>query len=347
MEEFIMNKVYLTFVFSVTVIFANEGLFKGAFDCKKLATQNFKSFLDSGVSDISPLGRWANSQGLCLNAADNMFMLTLNNNVLAVFKAYQNLGFAFAEAAAFNASDWLGLDLVPYTQVKRFVDVEGVQKNGSAIVWVDHIYSKLPASISELRTRIGEDQFAKMQIFYFLLGQYDRHFGNQVVYNCDGEVRVGLIDNGAIAAKQLVESYGSLPWVAMARAKNLTEEQPATLWESLKTKQNPEDIFAQFSEFDFYTNRDIKEGYAHIWNGYLWRQFYGPSTNLGPAFSDKIDSALLAKLKELDAAVVKSFWSEFPEQWDAERIDEWVNGVLERRDMIVKYFEEHPEGVVS
>lgn len=337
-----MKKLIYSIVLLPLIIQANF-----AFDCSIAAGSDLKSKLSSSVAGITPLGHWANVNNLCIDASDNMFMLKLDNGVNAVFKAYDNMAFANAEVAAFNASNWLGLDVVPYTEIKQFVDVEGVQKSGSIQPWVQHVYSEKPTSLDDLKSKIGEDNFANMQIFYFLMGQYNRRFGNQVVYTCNGKVKVALVDNGSIMAKQLVKGYGQLPWVAMAKAKDLIEEQPATLWESLETKQNPKDIFKQFSNFDFYTNRDIKDGYAHIWNGYLWRQFYGSSTNLGPAFSERIKSKLLAKLKKLNAETVKSFWPEFPEAWSEERINEWVNGILERRDMIVKYFEQHPEDIVN
>lgn len=301
--------------------------------------------LHGQVAKVMPLSQWADNNNVKVKARDNLFMVELQDGSLAVFKANKEVGNSYAEVAFDNAAKWLGLDLT-LDSVVREINIEGVNRSGVLRKWAWPLYPNAKDS-NQLKEWVGEDQYNAAQVLYFVLGQYDRHFGNQVVYNDNAKIRLALIDNSAIVANQFVQSYGSLPWVEMAEAQNLTEDQPATIWESLQTKQNPEAIFAQFSDFDIYTNRDISNGFAHIWNGILWRQFYATSGNLGPAFADKIDSGLLNKLKALDAETVKSFWQAFPAEWDEASINAWVNNLLERRDMVVQYFEQHPEGIVS
>src|SRR3990167_1323119 len=249
------------------------------------------------IESVTPLGLWADTHNLpYLDSSTNQFVLELGHNHLAVFKANEKHNVSLAELVAFNANNYLGLDLVPPTVLRSNVNIQGVLKSGYLQPWIQPVYEKKPSSSNELREKISSQQYSQMQIFYFLMGQYDRHFGNQIVYNDNGELKLALIDNSSLQARQWVSAYGQLPWVAMAKAKK-TENEAATLEESLKTLQNPQEIFKQFPDFDYYTNREISHGFGHIWGGYLWRQFYATSTNLEPAFSKTIEAGLLEKIE--------------------------------------------------
>jgi len=300
--------------------------------------------LSQPVLKSQPLQEWAAAEGIVAEGRSVIYMLTLEDDSLAVFKPedvlYQSLG----EVVTFNAARWLGLDLIPPVVIRNDVMI-GEQPVQGSLMRFKRPSTRLHTT-AELRNAISCKQFAEQQIFSFVLGRYDMHFGNYVIYQEGDCAKVALIDNGCILARQYVAGYGELPWVAMRKAA-MREGEAATLAESLQKPQQPEEILAEFPDFDFYTNRSINQGFTHIWGGYLWRQFYGDCRSyLEPSFSNVIPAGLLARLQELDADVLRSFFPALPVGWDDARLAVWVEGVLQRRDMVVAYFAQNPAGVV-
>ena len=266
----------------------------------------------------------------------------------------KNTFWALAEIAMYKADRFLGLHMVPPIIIKIEKEDEE-QVLACYSYWIEPKNIKITSS-DHLKSLVTEAEWAQMNIFYFLFGQYDKHFGNQLIGE-DGKLY--LIDNEAIAnLRQFVFGYSpdkniSLPWVAQRINEKLdTVNEPDDFKEIIAQQQNPQIIHEAFPNLDIYANRDIDNGYTRIWKKILWRQMYGMSTCISASFSDVISLTFLQKLQSLTAEIISSFWPELPFDVTEEikldyqkKIQQFCDNTLQRRDMIIAYFEHHPEDI--
>lgn len=292
----------------------------------------------------------------------------------------QNVSRAFmyqlAERAMYNADRLLELGLVPPVVI-------ALNKEGDSLVYrsflidnpADRVHSH--AALKDLVE--DKKELSRMFIFQFLIGNYDRHFGNLVVQKGTGKLY--LIDHAAVAhVKQHVAGYSpdrliSSPWVCIAQNdKFILPNESKEFFDAMTKPQDPDAILKAVEGFGFdtYTLRDIaardKEGkiirdaqdnpqgqHLKIWGGCVWRQFYAGQTAVSPLFSATIEKSLLDKLKGLTADDLVKLWPKLTDYYKAPEahlkqyeavVSKWVEDTLRRRDMIVAYFEKNPKSVV-
>lgn len=264
----------------------------------------------------------------------------------------RNIAFGLAEIAMHNASNFLKIKLVPRYFVKKEIR-NGNQVYLFCVPWIESSIKILNSD--HLKSLVSEEEWSNMNIFYFLFGQYDRHFGNQVI---DKDGKLHLIDNEAVAnTNQYVLGYSpdkniSCAWVAFIRKEVNVPNEPDNFYDVIKSKQDPAWINSEFPNVDVWTKRDIDNGYCRIWKNTLWRQLYAFNANITAPFSEIISSKLLEKIESLTPEILTSFWPELPfnaSQEDKLRYDaiiqKFVQKTMERRSMVLDYFEKHPEGI--
>jgi hypothetical protein len=278
------------------------------------------------------------------------------------FRAYnfeasvKDLFWGLAEVAMYKADRFFDFHMVPPVIVKLEEEDEK-QVLTCYSFWIEPQTIKITGS-DHLKSLISETEWTQMNIFYFLFGQYDKHFGNQIIGQ-DGKLY--LIDNEATAnIRQFVFAYSpnktiSLPWVAQQINNTLqTTNEPDDFKEIISQQQDPQIIHEAFPDLDIYAKRDIDNGYTRIWKKILWRQMYAMSTEVSASFSETISQKLLQQLYELTEEKIFSFWPVLPFDTNEtveidyqQRIKQFCKDTLGRRDMILAYFEQHPEGILK
>ena len=179
-----------------------------------------------------------------------------------------------------------------------------------------------------LRRLISDSEWSEMNIFCFLFGQYDRHFGNVIISKFNNKLY--LIDNEAVVnTDQFVQDYSpdrrlSFPWVPIKHSyklfnkvkklknNNLNKNSLLEAIFSSLTKSNIELMHKEFYMLNECAHKDIDRGACLIYKGTLWRQMYLYSANLLPSFSEFISPELFNKLKKIDIKDLISFWPELP-----------------------------------
>ncbi len=222
----------------------------------------------------------------------------------------------------------------------------------------------------ELKKIITPLEWMRMNIFLFLVGQYDRTFSNLII---DQNNKLYLIDNEAVArVNQIVFGYSNdkraaCAWVPLRILQNtIPQTEPLSLEATLQQNITPEGIAKIHAAFpkpldpnsqdliDQWTRLDIDAGYCRLYQGQLWRQLYARNTNIDAPFSATITLELLKQLRSLTAENLVTIWPELPykdcpqdEKAYSAMIKKFAEATLTRRDMIVEYFVAHPESVVT
>ncbi|HEX2977628.1 MAG TPA: hypothetical protein VHO47_00695 [Candidatus Babeliales bacterium] len=263
------------------------------------------------------------------------------------------------EIAMYNASRFLELNIVPPAVLLKSKNADGKESVSFCSQWIDQ-----GIQISDsmhLKKTISIEEWESMNIAQFLFGQYDRHFGNLIIQKDTNKLH--LIDNEAIAnVDQFVFAYSpdkkkSCPWVGnvgdfVACVKIDPDKEPKDFESVLNIAQDPAIMHAAFPHVDIWTKIDIDNGYCRIWHNRLWRQFYASSKEPGAPFSETISSDLLRKIKKLTPEQLASFWPAIPFEMEKEGlnqykelIDAFVKKTMQRKQMILDYFDKHPEAI--
>jgi hypothetical protein len=273
----------------------------------------------------------------------------------------KNARYILAEVAMYNASRALGIDMVPTTIILKKKNDMGQNIVSCCSAWIEAANVKIH-NAQDLKNIITPGEWSQMNIFHFIFGQYDRHFGNIIIEK--NTRKLYLIDNEAVAnVDQYVFAYSadknlSCPWVGgvgdfIAKKPN-PEPEAQDFLTLLATKQDPRMLHEAFPDVDIPTKIDIDRGYCRIWHNRLWRQFYILEDYIAAPFSDFIAATFLEKISSLTEHELVSLWPEIPFEISKEGAEEYATLIkkftqktLERIDMVAHYFLEHPENIFS
>lgn len=266
-----------------------------------------------------------------------------------------------SEVAMYHADRFLELNMVPTTIIKTKPTTSPDQAAiiSSCTLWITPYEIPKIISSKQLQNLVSEAEYAQMNIFYFLFGQYDRHFNNLIISQADHKLY--LIDNEAISrVHQYVAGYSSnktissawVPWTSPKPSINIPNE-PDNFADIIKSQQDQNWIMQEFGPYvDICTKEDIQCNACRIWKQILWRQLYVCDNKFAAPFSDIIDPKLLAKIKTLDREILTKFWPKLPFIATTKElyvyykfINQFINQTLERKQMILDYFAQHPAGV--
>lgn len=99
-----------------------------------------------------------------------VYFVELDNGLKAVFKSFpqDDLGDAYAEVAAYDASVVLGFPYIPPTVMKTIKD-----KKGSLQLFVETDIDPLAPGVYEATLKkVSQDDIANLKLFYFVFGQW-------------------------------------------------------------------------------------------------------------------------------------------------------------------------------
>lgn len=191
---------YMYFLLMVTVLEVradNKAVYteQPAWDKKLNLEKIEKQLRTEPIVELKPMKDHLVANGRVVFYKTKVYLATLANGLKAVFKPESGRLFrAYGEVAAYRASTWLKLRLVPPTVIKTYKNMRG-----SLQFFVESPFDLLKdqdrdQAFSMLSAEVKSD----MQIFYFIFGQWDPHPGNQLVaLGKDGKAYLALIDNAA------------------------------------------------------------------------------------------------------------------------------------------------------
>ncbi len=162
------------------------------------------------IVELKEMKDYLKEKGRVVFYKTKVYVATLANGLKAVFKPEAGRLFkAYGEVAAYRASQWLRLRLVPPTVLKTHKKMRG-----SLQFFVESPFDLLKDSERDHAfSLLSEQTKSDRQIFYYIFGQWDPHPGNQLVsLDKDGKAYLALIDNAAFIVPARVRS-GEPPFI--------------------------------------------------------------------------------------------------------------------------------------
>ncbi len=212
--------------------------------------------LKSKIQKTVSLKEHLESKGFEYDAASHVYLVDMGNGVFAVKRDNGNEE-GVAEVSAYQLNNFLGLDLVPPT-VQRKIDgkwytlqffVEGNPKLMSE-----------KTTLSDIQSAVSKKDFSDMNIFSFVIGQYDNHKNNMLV---DKNNRLTMFDFEVIRIIQHVQ-YGGFPFLRRGN------------WVDVKTNLDGLNSFPfdKFSTLNDPTLEELREVFSPYWAESLILSFY-------------------------------------------------------------------------
>jgi hypothetical protein len=294
------------------------------------------SDLQAPVAIKIPMEQFLESKGYKAHFSNPVFYVELKNGTKAVLKfvAEDWKKPACAEVAAFRASKFLKINLVPptifYTQdnqtgtlqqyVEPFCDLMDKKNHQSAV----HLLSP--------------DIKASMQLFYFIFGQWDPDPSNMIISKQNKKLSLHLIDNGAMATPQKVR-YGEHPFVLCFPATSFPDHDREPYFPFSRARTLPADARIWKQEFGHILSEKeilqlckLKKPITFIiWKGKFYRK-YGFGL---PSSTSRYPKKLMKRLERLSLHDVQQF---FANSIGCTFSEEFFQDILERRDQVLQAY---------
>lgn len=255
-------------------------------------------------------------------------IVELESGLLGVFKREKA---CYGEVAAYKAARALGIRLVPPTVLRT---IDGIR--GSLQFYVDSSIDLLKGS--KALDKISRKDESNMNLFYFVMGQWDDHNGNQIVAHSKKGYQLALIDNGGILRRQFA-FYGKATFLQKGRDKKSYKGAIGDI------NAFPHDQAERVSLFDKAGVRKLKEylpdSYIaklkaqHMRNvSYvLWNSKVYVKRHKHNAVKTYYASMIKA-LEQLDRPTMEKIWEDYL-PIDSDRCNELIDLTLSRKDQVL------------
>jgi hypothetical protein len=242
------------------------------------------------------------------------------------------------EVGAYQAAKLVGYRLIPPTVARSIGDL-----TGSIQYFVDSPVDLLALTRQQreqLWTKVSVKEKSERDIFNFVFGQWDRHWGNVLV---DEARSLIAIDNGAVRSRQMVR-FGELPFIARLPFKGEAAKKAAgTDWGSFPfnqsillerpTKEAFTEIVGQYVDSmsidRFWKERTDTTMRIVIWDNHVWIQAIGFG-NYGPILPMSFPKETMQAYRKLTYENLRTALP-FPAFSDKQIFE-----ILERRDQILE-----------
>jgi hypothetical protein len=288
----------------------------------------------------TPMAEVLQKKGHIAHFTSVVDLVELESGTKAVLKPVKPLFpyAAIAEVAAYRASLFLNLNLVPPTVL--YVK-EGIV--GSLQTYIEPSFDlMINGKYEEIVSRVSPEDLANIQLFYFVFGQWDPGVSNFIAVEEGDRVHLVLIDNAAMSFRQKVR-YGDHPFVLCFPNLVLSQKPDEGPFPFDHPTSLPPEIEAWRTELGNYLTEEEIEKLCHlkwkpvvyaIWGGGFWRQ-YG---FWQPAYTEFYPSETMKKLQSLTLDHLKEF---FHNDWGYEFSPQYYDDILERRDQVVKAWQKY------
>jgi hypothetical protein len=296
----------------------------------KKFTEIEKNLATEKISSIVPMRDFLLQQGQVAHFQHDVCLIEFEMGMKAVFKQ-GDMRNAVAEVAAYRASQFFELYRVPPTIL---YELDG--KVGSLQYYIEPAFDLMvKKNYNYVKQQLSPDAWARIQLFYFIMGQWDPDPSNFIAQKNGDAFELYLIDNAACGDTQKVR-YGDYPFVALWKIEH---EKPAKEGESFPfdaTFVLPPDpavlqttFQGRLQQYQIKRLCRLQEPiYCITWNGYVWRQFrFGD-----PCVTDVYPSDLMQLIATVTYDQVVSF---FANEHGVIFEPEFLQDILERRDQVI------------
>ena len=291
------------------------------------------------VADIKPMKEVLIEQGKKAEFDGQVFLITLENGIKAVFKSLplDDQGDAKAEVAAYQASVYLGFPYIPPTVLRK---INGMR--GSLQLFVSTSIDLLKnGEYEKYSKKFSKEDKDNLKIFYFVFGQWDSGAHNLLAYPDESKIYPIAIDNSGIRNHQHVR-YGELPFIRVFYSDKLNTndwDKPFPFenakiidnpsYDNLKKSFNNKLPESFYKSFKFY-NQPLK---YIIYQNSLWRQYHAFDKSFSKSYVEKCHKKALLALGKLDLKSLKEIFSSAK---GADFLtDSYLQKILERRNQLL------------
>lgn len=201
--------IYKHFNFSLTrkfddINFSKQPKWDNNFDFNKIEN----SMRQDKIVKIVDMGKYLTN----ITLYHPVYLAQLSSGLVGVFKPEKKLQFALAETAAYQASKFLKLNLVPPTVLKEFNGMHGSLQ----------FFLTDAKTSQEYASKISPKDISDMNLFFFVFGQTDNKPLNQIVQINNGKPNLALIDNAHMHHLQNTR-FGDKPFICINSKKTNAE----------------------------------------------------------------------------------------------------------------------------
>jgi hypothetical protein len=281
-----------------------------------------------------PMQEFLLSKGHIAHFTSAVYLVTFATGIQAVLKLVDTSWprDAIAEVAAYKASQFLGIHLVPPTVL---YNRDGLV--GSLQYYVEPSFDlMLEDNYENARQRASAEDLANMELFYFIFGQWDPDPSNLIAVEVGDKVHFALIDHAAMGYTQKTQ-YGDYSFVLCFPDIVFPETSQETFpFENARLL--PPDIQVWQNEFGSILTASQIEQICRlrwspvvfvIWKGRFWRQYRFGS----PSYTDFYPLKLMEKIKELNRKKLQEFYNN---ELGFVFGDEYFDEIIERMDQLIK-----------
>jgi hypothetical protein len=298
--------------------------------CTKLAT--------SQVINMVPMRDYLTGRQKVVCFTSDVFLVSLENGLKAVFKTCEALHGAYAEVAAYKASRFLDIDLVPPTIIRTIND-----QTGSLQLFIESSFdlTESDEKYDWALEHADGDNVANLKMFCFVFGQWDTGRHNLLVAKSGDSLKFVAIDNAGIADRQYVH-YGEYPFVKIREHKRFDTQDwganfPFDKAEMLK-KVDAKTLYSLFKGVvgeERCHNLSKKTVRYVFYRNALWIQH---SAAKAFSYTSYYPSAMVEKLKSLTSETLRSdIFGHVPPNYFL--TDDYLEAILERRDQLIAHYE--------
>lgn len=287
------------------------------------------------IAEVETLESFFEREGRAVQFTNEVHLVQFCNGQKAVFKPVEedDIRYAYAEVAAYNASQWLGFPFVPPTVLRTVNGAWG------SLQWYVHGESEI--------SFLDPEQEAAYKIFGFIFGQWDLCSSNQLIYKDEQGLYLVAIDNANIADRQK-SIYGQHPYVCLwAKNKDFHDNEPFPFQKTtlFVDPQQSElyDFFVQV--LPIWMSRRVSERLSkrkrvscikHYDS--VWLQ----SLNNDLPFAETVPDDVFCKVADLDAERIRSFFVDAPEGVFSQA---FFDDIIDRQKQVIAFVNKKKEGL--
>ena len=257
-----------------------------------------------------------------------VYLARMHDGLKAVFKPERKLKCAYAEVAAYKASKFLGLRLVPPTVLKKYKNLQG-----SLQFFVEH-----DPKANHMNQLSLKDQ-SDMHTFCFIFGKSGTRVANRVVAVHNNKYYPALIDNASMKSPQKAY-YGDYPFIYKG-IKNGTAQVPTTTFPFEHEKKVADKSLKNLTRL--FSNYMSARRIEHLvksrkpiiycfWGNTLWIKRV---TKTGPSYTKFYYRSTLEHYKNFTQENLEQLWA-FWLTADKSRVEWLIQLILERKDQVLK-----------
>ena len=289
---------------------------------------------DEKIILLIPMREYLKTQEKTADFDNQVYLVVLESGLKGVFKPDPEHHDMYGEVAAYKASQWMNVRLVPPTVIKSYKK----QKGSLQFFIATPIDSSRLESYKKMRTALDEVMCQTVDLFCFLFGQWDIGPSN-ILFVPSHPLLPVLIDNAGIVQQQHVR-VGEAPFVRKTYCDNRndpwTDHFPFEKAKKImlsEIDQNTDFKKCSLTSQKFPFLKKTKNPLTYLfWRNSLWIQPYKDV----PLELRKPSSSLLLKIKELNASRLQEIWKDHPKDWSSKQLNEIIRLTLERRDQLLK-----------